>query len=131
MIYISRAQPGLEEVELRQLFGEAEVLHRRLDLSGVLAYTGQHFVQAIEGPPGEVTHLLTLIQADQRHSGMRLFCDESPAHRQFGTWSWLCLDSPDVIAGADVSLASPNADCAEAKALVLQVLEHAPPESRF
>ncbi|HEY9010141.1 MAG TPA: BLUF domain-containing protein [Devosia sp.] len=95
--YISRADADLPATDVRQILGLAEVLHRRHDLSGVLAYTGRHFFQVIEGVDAEVEDLLIQIRADNRHHDMRILCDEVVRQRIHDRWYSLMVDRLDLV----------------------------------
>lgn len=95
--YISRVSPSVVTTDLRQIVGLAEVLHRRKGLSGVLAYTGRHFLQVIEGAPLDVDGLLTLIRADSRHDQICLLRDDEVATGLFDRWYSLHVECPDLI----------------------------------
>lgn len=74
----------------------AELLHRRHNLSGVLAFSGHHFFQVIEGTDLDVEDLLNLIRADTRHDLMRILCDETVHCRMFDRWTSCIVDSLDL-----------------------------------
>jgi len=95
--YISRADADLPATDVRQILGLAEVLHRRHDLSGVLAYTGRHFFQVIEGLDAEVEDLLIQIRADNRHHDLRILSDEAVRQRIHDRWYSLMVDSLDLV----------------------------------
>ncbi len=95
--YISRVSPAVASVDLRHISGLAEIQHRRRDLSGVLAYTGGHFVQVIEGMPRDVDALLALIRADPRHFDMCVLFDDVVPCRRFDRWYSLHVESPGLI----------------------------------
>jgi len=94
--YASRVLPNVAPTDLRQILGLAEVLHRRHDLTGVLAFTGRHFFQVIEGSVVEVDALLNLIRADVRHDQIHVLSDEVDAVRLFDRWYGVFVDSLDV-----------------------------------
>lgn len=119
--YASRVLPTIATTDLRQILGLAEVLHRRHDLTGVLAYTGRHFFQVIEGAVAEVDTLLGLIRADDRHDQIQVLCDEVVVLRLFDRWYGVFIDSLDVcdqVAAAHVAQAK---DCHRARHLTEEV----------
>ena len=115
--YISCADADLPDTDVRQILGLAEVLHRRGDLSGVLAYTGRHFFQVIEGVDAAVEHLLVHIRADNRHSDMRILCDEVVRQRIHDRWVCLVIDSFDLV--DEVEAAHRDADVDDERARLL------------
>ena len=104
--YISRVSPAIASVDLRHISGLAEIQHRRRDLSGVLAYTGRHFVQVIEGLTRDVDALLELIRADPRHFDMCILFDDVVPGRQFDRWYSLHVESPGLIEQVEMTYGS-------------------------
>jgi len=123
LTYISRAVARITPVDLRQIWGLAEVLHRRLDLSGLLAFTGPHFVQVIEGAARDVDELMGLISSDQRHSQIRVFCDELVERRRFDRWEATLVDSLDLVDEVEVALRESFGGCARAAYLTGRILQ--------
>jgi hypothetical protein len=58
-----------------------------LGLTGALLFTGQCFVQALEGPPAALDAMRTEISRDRRHTGVVTLAEGPLAHRRFGDWS--------------------------------------------
>jgi hypothetical protein len=111
LTYASRVLPTIAATDLKQILGLAEVLHRRHDLTGVLAFTGRHFFQVIEGTAEEVDSLVHLIRTDVRHDQIHVPCDEDVSRRLFDRWYGVFIDSLDVcdqVAAAHVEQAT---DC--------------------
>jgi hypothetical protein len=121
--YISRADAGITPVDLRQIYGLAEVLHRRLDLSGVLAFTGPHFLQVIEGEPQGIDELMKQIVADTRHSGLKVFCDAPIERRRFDHWEPLMVDSLDLVDEVEAALVDGHGGCERAAYLTNRLLQ--------
>ncbi len=70
VIYVSVVDPALNETDIAALVEQARANNARDDLTGVLIYNEQNFMQLIEGPADRVEACLGLIRADRRHSGM-------------------------------------------------------------
>jgi hypothetical protein len=96
VIYLSQVREGVEEIEIRQIRGAAEVAHRHADLTGLLVYTGAHFFQVIEGGTAEVEALMQRIRADTRHHSLRVLCRQDTPTRSYDTWRFLALDNLDL-----------------------------------
>lgn len=126
-IYISRSDPSLSEVELLEIWGHAEILHRRADLSGVLAFTGRHFVQVIEGAAAEVEALLSLIRSDSRHRDMHVLCDQAVESRRFDHWQRLVIDSLDLVDQIEEALGASQVDDCHAMQLLDRLVQEFPP----
>lgn len=57
------------------------------DITGALAFTRNHFIQVLEGPPVNVTGLLAKIEADPRHDRMALCYVKRSTERLFSVWA--------------------------------------------
>jgi hypothetical protein len=131
LTYVSRIAPDTADTDIRLLLGLAEIVNRRLDLSGVLGYTGAHFVQVIEGPPGEVDALMALIRADHRHGGIRVLCDEDIQRRDFDHWFSTEIASLDVIDQVEALVSLGGGTCRDAQVLRQHLREQVFPDSRL
>jgi len=121
LTYASRVLPTIATTDLRQILGLAEVLHRRHDLTGVLAFTGRHFFQVIEGTVAEVDALLGLIRADARHDQIHVLCDEVVPLRLFDRWYGVFIDSLDICDQVAAAHVGRSVDCQQARRLVEEV----------
>ena len=52
VVYVSRAVEVAGPQALRRIVDTARMLNRRRDLTGVLAFSGSHFLQVLEGDGG-------------------------------------------------------------------------------
>jgi hypothetical protein len=127
--YISRVADGVTQTEMRAIWGMAEVFHRRMDLTGVLAYTGEHLFQVIEGDPHALDQLFAVIQADPRHGDLRVLCDEAIQTRRFDRWHGTVVDSLD-LADQAAALARSPAGCEQARDFAERLLQHAGPDTQ-
>lgn len=106
VIYVSQASQALVETDLRHIVGVTDVLYRRHDLSGVLAYTGRNFAQVVEGAIADVERLLEHVRGDPRFGEMHVLSDETVVLRLFDRWYSLHVDSPELLSRIDASIAS-------------------------
>jgi hypothetical protein len=58
-----------------------------LGISGMLCFTGDLFIQVLEGGRDEVCELFNDIVRDDRHSNVRLLSFEEIAERRFNRWT--------------------------------------------
>lgn len=72
---------------------ESHVRNALRNITGVLAYDGETFMQVLEGPSDAVYSLMNSIERDQRHSNLTILVDEIIDRRQFGRWSMAYLDA--------------------------------------
>lgn len=56
-------------------------------LTGALVFTGEHFVQALEGDEASLDGLMSILAMDSRHSCIRIVQDGPLAARRFANWS--------------------------------------------
>ncbi|MEZ5667932.1 MAG: BLUF domain-containing protein [Alphaproteobacteria bacterium] len=87
LVYISAAARTITDVDIAAILSAADRNNARKQLTGVLLFTGEAFLQVLEGPADQVAAMLDLIRADTRHSNMIVLLDRSIAARQFGDWT--------------------------------------------
>lgn len=58
-----------------------------MDVTGVLVFTGEAFIQILEGPDEAVTALLESISRDHRHSDVEVMTTKLTHERLFSKWS--------------------------------------------
>ena len=66
VFYVSRATGSLGDAEVRSILRVSQRNNRKLDLTGCLMFTGQHFGQTLEGDADAVESLLVRIGQDPR-----------------------------------------------------------------
>lgn len=94
VIYVSVADPLLDDRAIAALVDQAQRNNARDDLTGALIYNGNNFMQLLEGPVAKVEACLGLIRADSRHSGMIEVRRRPIATREFADWSMLFSHLP-------------------------------------
>lgn len=94
LFYVSRARPGIAQGDINDLLEAAQQRNRRLGLTGMLLFSGEHFAQVLEGPREALDALLPGILADRRHQDVQLLCHEPLAQREFAAWSLAYVDTP-------------------------------------
>ena len=91
LIYISSPPPGLDEDGLDDLVhdirGQCLGHNSHQHLTGVLAYSLQAFIQALEGEANRVLDLYARIEADKRHSDVQQILGAEAKGRAFPDWS--------------------------------------------
>jgi hypothetical protein len=101
IFYVSRCAASVTPTMVRSIVGTSQMRNRRADITGVLAYTGGHFAQALEGDAARVESLMQAISSDPRHESVRVLtrvpeADGRPDSRDFQGWSMHLLDSPEL-----------------------------------
>jgi hypothetical protein len=111
LVYISTAVKPFDEQELIELLHGARAKNTKLEITGMLLYKNQEFMQALEGPDKEVTALAERIAKDPRHREVRVILKTSARQREFPDWTmgFRNLDNPDIheIEGYNTFLDSP------------------------
>lgn len=118
LIYSSEAAPWLSTAELEQMLHESRIRNKARGITGVLVLVDGVFLQVLEGERFEVDDLMSRIEVDPRHSGVKVFHREEVDGRAFDSWSmaylhpgaaevarWAGLDGsstlPDVLASLE------------------------------
>ena len=91
LFYVSRLADGVGERDVRQILAISRRNNRMLDLTGVLACTGEHFAQVLEGRHEAIEALLPRIAGDRRHVGYRLVFDRTLTTRDYPLWAMAYL----------------------------------------
>lgn len=84
LAYVSEARPGLSLRDLKQILRRARENNHRHAVSGFLVFDGAYFAQMLEAEAGVLDTLMTGIEADDRHHGLRLLLREPIGERHFG-----------------------------------------------
>lgn len=124
VIFTTRAERLIGKSAVLALFGQSTIAHRRHQLYGVLAFTGTHFFQVIEGLPEDIATLLSLVQADRRNRELRVLCDAPVGSRRFSQWTTVCVASSQLAKGIATAHAE-GPGCAAAAALVDSLVQDA------
>jgi len=87
LVYVSRAVVPFADADVAELLRKSREKNTALDLTGILLFKSNQFMQALEGPEDAVRSLYSVIEADPRHSGVRTVLDSVIEERQFPQWS--------------------------------------------
>lgn len=127
ILYVSRAVPPASATALDAILHISRRNNRRSDLTGCLMYSGRHFVQVLEGPADSVEAALERIQADPRHTALRVLMDGQTIRRRYGEWEMGGLFSLDVADRLEAIAEADPPDPAE----VAQLLELVRPDEQM
>lgn len=86
IVYVSTASLTLNESDVQSLLKQAVERNARHDVTGLLAYNGFNFLQAIEGDAEALEAIFGSICRDPRHSGVITLLDEACEARLFPDW---------------------------------------------
>jgi hypothetical protein len=95
IVYASRASQPMSAIALAQLLQVAHDRNAAHDVTGMLLYAQQSFLQQLEGDAEAVDAIYDSICNDPRHTDIRLFSHREVTDRRFPTWS-MGFEHPDV-----------------------------------
>ncbi len=87
LLYVSEAVRPPTDTDLRVLLSASLIRNRRLDVTGMLAFAGKHFVQVLEGREVAVAEVMRRVAKNPLHCELRILQREQVTRRQFGSWS--------------------------------------------
>ncbi len=86
LLYISTATPN-SVVSTDQILRISRTNNVRDDITGLLFFNGQRFLQALEGPENAIARTIARIRADARHRAIVVLSERTVEVREFGSWS--------------------------------------------
>ena len=84
--YCSQAQPPIGEAEIGRILQASQRNNQRDQITGLLTYSGEVFVQFLEGPPDALHRLMHRIQGDPRHRDMIILSEGADHDRVLPGW---------------------------------------------
>lgn len=87
IIYCSQSAIDFSPEELVELLEAARDRNAQSELSGMLLYCSQSFLQMLEGDPTALKETYGRISADDRHRNLRLLMDTEISSRLFPDWT--------------------------------------------
>jgi hypothetical protein len=99
IVYVSDAlgdaAAGL--LPLIDIIGSSDRNNRRDHVTGVLMRHDGQFFQAIEGARADLDRLMGRLQADRRHTNIRVLADAKIEQRLFAGWAMAQADAPPAL----------------------------------
>ncbi|MBC7566002.1 MAG: BLUF domain-containing protein [Pedobacter sp.] len=94
IMYMSTACEALPQKELDAILAESRSWNKSHKISGFLAYVEGNlkdknycqFIQVLEGPEAEVTHIFQKIKKDRRHMHLTVIKEGAILNRNFDAW---------------------------------------------
>ena len=87
LLYASRAIHGITPDALESILAQSRLHNPEIGVTGILCYSGDIFVQLLEGGRREVSGLYNTIVRDSRHSNVELLHFEEITERRFANWT--------------------------------------------
>lgn len=87
LLYLSRVAPGVGPDDIEGILQAAQRNNLRHHITGVLAFNGEFFLQALEGGRSQVNRLYQHILQDSRHEQPLLLQFGEVHQRLFSDWS--------------------------------------------
>lgn len=87
LIYVSRAVKLMQSADLIEILNTARNVNKTLDVTGLLLYKDQSFLQVLEGMAESIENLFNKISADDRHYQVRQLIFEKKGQRDFSQWT--------------------------------------------
>ena len=87
LMYASRAAEGLKPEALNAILKKSTTGNPTHGITGVLCFSGEVFLQVLEGGRSQVSALYNRIAADPRHHDVVLLSYEEIAERRFAGWA--------------------------------------------
>ena len=80
------------ESYLVDIFNQSQKFNTANNIHGTLFYTGDFFIQALEGPTAAIEMLMQNIMDDKRHKKIQILFDTEVKHHSLRDWNMEPLD---------------------------------------
>ena len=87
LLYASRATGPMSASLVDSILEHSRKNNPAQGITGVLCYSDELFIQALEGGRDEVCELYNSIVRDDRHNQVRILSFEEISERRFGSWT--------------------------------------------
>ena len=84
--YCSHAPSLVGQADLDRILEVSQRNNQRDDITGLLTFSGEVFVQFLEGPPEAVRRLMDRLQGDRRHSDIIILSEGAEHERILPGW---------------------------------------------
>ena len=98
-VYASRAASSLTSAMVEDILETSRSHNTASGITGILCYSGDVFIQVLEGGRDEVCELYNAIVRDGRHTNVRLLVFEEVRERKFCNWTMGHVDLSKVNPG--------------------------------
>ena len=88
IIYVSQVNPEhFDSQSITNILMTARENNPKHDITGMLLFDYEHFLQVIEGPADRVNELYQQIADDSRHNHVRILSKQTQEKRLFSKWA--------------------------------------------
>lgn len=94
LIYVSNAREGLGEADVAAIAKKAAANNAHNEITGLLAYNSQSFMQLLEGTSNAVLAVMRWIERDERHDNIVYIRQQHRDERECPNWSMRSLITP-------------------------------------
>ena len=94
VVYVSTSSNDLTDEDVAALAVDASQRNDALDLTGLMAFNGINFIQALEGDGDAIDRIYAAIQRDRRHHGVITLIEEPCGERLFPDWRMRYVRAP-------------------------------------
>jgi hypothetical protein len=84
--YCSQACTGLQTGDLDKILEISKTNNHRHQITGLLTYSGDIFIQFIEGPKASIDHLMYRLRGDRRHKNLIVLSEGRDHLRLLPDW---------------------------------------------
>ncbi|MEQ8397592.1 BLUF domain-containing protein [Thalassobaculum sp.] len=95
LVYVSTAREAYDRSALDELLIQARSRNERLNITGLLIYGDETFIQALEGRRGLVSDVYESIKRDARHHQVITLLEFTDTERDFPDWTMAFTHEPD------------------------------------
>ena len=86
LVYVSTCAESVQFEDIQEILHAAETWNAAREISGMLCWSGEFFLQCLEGERGLVTQCFAHIAGDRRHHSVELIVSSPTTVRWFSTW---------------------------------------------
>ena len=87
LLYASRAADAFDAAALSRILEQSKRNNKEHGVTGLLCYSGNLFMQVLEGGRGAVNRIYNRIASDPRHTDVELLSYEEIDERRFAGWA--------------------------------------------
>jgi hypothetical protein len=87
LLYASRTPKEIDNTVLDSIISQSRTHNPPAGVTGILCYSGNIFMQVLEGNRREVSKLYNRIAVDSRHSNVEILLFEDITERRFSNWT--------------------------------------------